>query len=199
MDCSTPGFPVLHHLPQLAQTHIHHISDAIQPSHSLSSPSPPAFNLSHCQGLFQWIGSSHQVPKYWSFSILPMNIQGWFPLGLTGSISLQSKRFSRVFSNTTAQKHKSSALSLFMVQLSHVYMTTGKIIALTIQTFVSKVVSLLFNMLSRFLRAFHLRSKCLLFSPLQSPSAVILETKKIKSVTVSTGVGSHFFSRRSLM
>ena len=79
----------------------------------------------------------------------------------------------------------SSALSLFMVQLSHLYMTTGKIIALTIQTFVSKVVSLLFNMLSRFVIAFHLRSKCLLFSRLQSPSVVILEPKKIKSDAVS--------------
>ena len=78
-------------------------------------------------------------------------------------------------------------------------MTTGKIIALTIQTFVSKVVSLLFNMLSRFVIAFHLRSKCLLFSRLQSPSVVILEPKKIKSVIGSTGVGSQFFSRGSLM
>ena len=75
MDCSTPGFPVHHQLLELAQTHVHQVSDAIQPSHPLSSPSPPAFNLSKHQGLFQWVSSSHQVPKYWSFSfsIIPSN------------------------------------------------------------------------------------------------------------------------------
>ena len=75
MDCSTLGFPVLYHLPKLAQTHIYWISDAIQPSHPLLSPSPPAFNLSQHQGLFQWVGSLYQVPEYWSvsFSISPSN------------------------------------------------------------------------------------------------------------------------------
>ena len=68
MDWSTPGFPVHHQLPELAQTHVHWVSDTIQPSHPLSSPSPPAFNLSQNQGLFQWVSSSHQVAKYWSFS-----------------------------------------------------------------------------------------------------------------------------------
>ena len=63
MDCSTPGFPILHHLLQFAQTHVHWVSDAIQPSHLLSPPSPPAFSLSQHQGLFQWVGSSHQVAK----------------------------------------------------------------------------------------------------------------------------------------
>ena len=78
MDCSTPGFPVLHHLPELAQIHVHWVGDAIQSSHPLSSPSPFVFNLSQDQGLFQWVGSS---PKYcsFSFSINPSkNIQGWF-------------------------------------------------------------------------------------------------------------------------
>ena len=68
MDCSTPAFPVLHHLPELAQTHVQWVSDAIQPSHPLSSASPPAFNPSQHQGLFQWVSSSHQVAKYWTFS-----------------------------------------------------------------------------------------------------------------------------------
>ena len=68
MNCSTPGLPVHHQLPEFTQTYVHWVSDAIQPSHPLSSPSPPAFNLSQHQGLFQWVGSSHQVPKYWSFS-----------------------------------------------------------------------------------------------------------------------------------
>ena len=121
-----------------------------------------------------------------SASVLPTNIQGWFPLGLTGLISSQSKGLSRVFSNTTVQKHQffgthPSLRSSF----SHPYMTTGKTIALTKRTFVGKVTSLLFNMLSRFVIVFLPRSKCVLISCPQSPSAVILEPKKIKPLTVS--------------
>ena len=91
MDCSTPGFPVHQQLPELAQTHVHWIGNDIQPSHPLLSPFPPAFNLCQHQGFFKWIGSLHQVAKVIgaSASILPMNIQDWFPLGLTGLISLQ--------------------------------------------------------------------------------------------------------------
>ena len=75
MDCSTSGFPVHHQLPELAQTHVHQVSDAIQPSHPLSSLSPPAFNLSQHEGLFQWVSSSRRYPKYWnlSFSDSPSN------------------------------------------------------------------------------------------------------------------------------
>ena len=120
-----------------------------------------------------------------SASVLPMYIQDRFPLGLTGLISLQSKGLSRVFSSITVQKHQFFIAQLFMVQLSHPYMTTGETIALTIQTFVGKVVSLLFNMLSRLVITFLPRSKHLLISWLQSPSAVILEPPKIKSVMVS--------------
>ena len=91
MDCSTPGFPVLHQLQEFAQVQIHWVSDALQPSHPLLPPSPFAFHLSQHQGLFQWVSSSHQVAKVLgvsaSASVLAMNIQGWFPLGLTGSIS----------------------------------------------------------------------------------------------------------------
>ena len=104
-DCSTPGLTVPHHLPELAQTHLHWVNDAIQPSHPLSSPSPPALNLSQHQGLFQWVGSSHQVAKVLELQLL-MNIQGWFPLGWTGWISLQTKGLSRVFSSTTVWKHQ---------------------------------------------------------------------------------------------
>ena len=103
-----PGFPVLHSLPEFAQTHVHWISDVIQPPHPLSPPSPPVLNLSQNQGLFQWVGSLHQRGGQSigpSASVLPMNIQGWFPLGITGWISLQSKGLSRVFSNTSVQKH----------------------------------------------------------------------------------------------
>ena len=85
-DCSTPGLPVHHQLPEFTQTHVHWVSDVIQPSHSLSSPSP-IFNLSQHQGLFQWVSSSHQVAKVFAFQlqpVLPMNIWDWSPLGWTG-------------------------------------------------------------------------------------------------------------------
>ena len=116
--------------------------------------------------LFTWGGQSIGVSA--SASVLPMNTQDWSPLGWTGWISLQSKGLSRV------------------VQLSHTYMTTGKTIALTRWTFVGKVMSLLLNMLPRLAITFLPRSKRLLISWLQSPSAVILEPPKIRSDTVST-------------
>ena len=119
-----------------------------------------------------------------SASVLLMNIQGWFPLGLTGLISLLSKGLSRIFSNTTIQRHHSLALSLYGPTLTSIH-DYWKIKVLTIQTFVGKVMSLLYNMLSRLVIAFLLRSKCLLISWLQSLSTVILEPRKIKSVTVS--------------
>ena len=75
MDCSTPGFPVLYHLPEFAQTHVHWVSDAVQPSHPLSSPSPPAFNLSQQQGLFQWVSSLHQVAKVLEFQLQYQSFQ----------------------------------------------------------------------------------------------------------------------------
>ena len=163
MDCCTPDFPVLHYLQEFAQTHVHWVSDAIQPSYPLPSPSLSAFNLSQHQGLFQGVSASHQVAKvldlqlqHHSSFILPMNIQGWFSLAWTGWISLLSKGLSRVFSNTTVQKHQHSAF--FIVQLSHPYMTTGKTIALTRRTFVDKVMSLLFSMLSRLVITFFPRS-----------------------------------------
>ena len=91
---SMPDFPVLHHLLELVQAHVHRVGDAIQPSHPLSSPSPPALNLFQHQGLFKWVSSLYQVAKVLvsaSTSVLPMNIQDWFPLGWTNWISLQSK------------------------------------------------------------------------------------------------------------
>ena len=187
MNRSTPGLPVHHQLPEFTWTHVHWVGDAIQPSHSLSSPSPPAFNLSQDQSLFKWVSSLHQVAQVLQFQlqVLPMNTQDWFPLGWTGLISLQSKGLWSLL-----QHHRSKVSILwhsafFIVQLSHPYMTTGKTIALTRQTFVDKVMSLLFNMLSRLVITFLPRSKCLLISRLQSPS-VILEPRKIKSATVST-------------
>ena len=148
MDCSKPGFPLLYHLPELAQANVHWVSDAIQPSHPLFSLSPLAFNLSQHQGLFQWVSSSHQVAKYWSFSfnISPSNEYSgliffridWFDL-----LAVQGPPKSLL------QHHSSKASILrgsafFTVQLLHPYMTTGKTIALTRWTCVGKVMSLLF-------------------------------------------------------
>ena len=183
MDCSTRGLPVHHQLPEFIQTHVQWVGDAIQPSHPPSSPSPPTFNLSQHQGLSQWVSSSHDVANVLgvsaSASVHPMNTQDWSPLGWTGWISLQSKGLSRVFIHTTVQKHQFFSIQFFfIVQLSHPYVTTGKTIALTRWMFVGKVMSLLFNMLSRLVIAFLPRSKHLLISMLQSPSAVILEPPK---------------------
>ena len=102
MNRSMPGLPIHHQILKFTQTHVHWVGDAIQLSHPLSSPSPPTFNLSQHQDLLKWVSSSHQsIGVSASTSVLPMNIQGWFPLGWTGWISLQSKGLSRVFSNTT--------------------------------------------------------------------------------------------------
>ena len=117
-----------------------------------------------------------------STSVPPMNTQDWSALGWTGWISLQSKGLSRVFSNTTVQKHQ--FFDVLYGPTLHPYMTTGETIALTGRNFVGKVMSLLFNMLSRLVITFLPRNKCLLISCLQSLCAVILEPKKIKSVTL---------------
>ena len=98
MNCSTPGLPVHHKLPESTQTHVHWVSDAIQPSHLMSSPSPPALNLSQHQGVFKWVSSLHQVAKGLEFQLQHQsfqNTQDCSPLGWTGWISLQSKGLSR--------------------------------------------------------------------------------------------------------
>ena len=110
MNHSMPGLPVHHQLPEFTQTHVHWVDDAIQPSHPLLSPSPPAPNPSQHQGLFQmsqlfaWSGQSIGVSA--SVLVHPMNTQDWSHLGWTGWISLLSKGLSRVFSNTTVQKYQ---------------------------------------------------------------------------------------------
>ena len=152
MNCSTPGLSVYHQLPEFTQTHAHWVSDAIQPCHPLSSPSPPAPNPSQHQGLLQWVNSSHEWPKYWSFSfsISPFNEHPGliFRMDWLDLLAVQGTLKSLL------QHHSSKASifwhsAFFTVQLSHPYMTTGKTIALTRRTFVGKVVSVLFNMLSR--------------------------------------------------
>ena len=185
MDCSTPGFPVYHQLPELAQTQVHRVSDAIQPSHPLLSPSPPALNFSQHQGLFQWVSSSHQVAKVLEFQLQHQSFQWIFRL-----ISFRTDWLDLLAVQGTLKslfQHHSSKASIlrrsafFMVRLSHPYVTAGKTIALTRWIFVGKVMFLLFNMLSRLIKAFLPRSKRLLISWLQSSSAMILEPKKIKS------------------
>ena len=153
MDCSTPGFPVLHYLPECAQNH----ETVILSNHLILCcpllllsifPSIRVFSSESAlvAGGQSCIGALASAAA----SVLPMNIQGWFPLGLTGLISSVSKGLWRVFSSTIIQKHQffSAQPSFFMVQLSQPYMTIRKTIALTIQTFVDKVMSLLFSMLS---------------------------------------------------
>ena len=150
MNCSMPGLPVHHQLPEFTQTHVHRVGDAIQPSHLLSSPSPPAPNPSQHQSLFQCVSSSHQVAKVldFSFSISPSNEYSGlvsFRMDWLDLLAVQGTLRSLL------QRHSSKASILqcsafFTIQLSHPYMTTGKTIALTRQTFVC-LLSLLFNML----------------------------------------------------
>ena len=124
MNGSTPGLAVHHHLLEFTQTHVHWVSDAIQPSHPLLSPFPPAPNPSQHQSLFQWVNSSHKVPKVLVSalaSVLPMNTQDRSPLEWTGWISLQSKGLSRVFSNTTVQKHQFFGVQLSSQSNSHIH------------------------------------------------------------------------------
>ena len=189
MNHSMPGLPVHHQHPEFTQTHIHWIGNAIQPSHLLSSPSPLALNLSQHQGLSNESALRIRQPTFWSFSsnISPSNE---FPGLISFRIDWLHLLAVQGTLKSLLQQHSSKASilqhsSFFIVELSHPYMTTGKTIALTRWTFVDKVTSLLLNMLSRLVIAFLLRSKCLLISWLQPPSAVILEPPKIKSVTVS--------------
>ena len=181
MDYRTPGFPVHHQLPELAQTHA---MESLIPFNHLILCRPlllllsifPSIMVYPVSQLFASGGKS--IGAWASGPVFPMNIKDWFPSGLTGSSC--SSRDSQESSPTPQFKSfNSSALSFLTVHLSHLYMTTGKTIVLTRWTFVSKVMSLLCNMLSRFVIAFLPRSKCLLISWLQSPSAVILEPKEI--------------------
>ena len=175
--------------PGVTQIHVHRVGDAIQPSHPLLSPSLPAPNPSQHQGLFQWVNSSYQMAK-----VLELQLQISPSNEPPGLISFRMDCLALLAVQGTLKsllQHHSSKASIlrcsafFMVQFSHLYMTTGKTTALTIQTFVGKVMSLLLNILSRLVITFLPRSKHLI-SWLQSPSAVIVEPSKIKSLTVST-------------
>ena len=184
VDCSIPGFPVLHHLPEFVQTHVHWVDDAIQPYCPLPSPSLPAFNLPSSRVFSKESALRIRWPKYWSisFSISPSN-------EYSGSISFRIDWLDLLAVQGTLKsllQHHSSKASIlwysayFIAQLSHPYMTSGKTIALTRRRFFGKVVSLLSNMLSMLVITFLSRSKPIWNSWLQSPSAVILEPPKIK-------------------
>ena len=142
MDCSTPGFPVHHQFLELTQIHVHLVSDTIQPSHPLSFPSPPAFNLFQHQGLFQEVSSLHQVAKVLEFQLSKSPSNEY-----SGLISFRMDRLDLLAVQGTLKsllQHHSSETSIlrhsafFIVQLSHPYMTTGKTIALTRQTLLAK-------------------------------------------------------------
>ena len=173
MDCSTSGFPVLYCLPEFAQIHVHWVGDAllnISSSAALFSFCLQSFPASG-SFLMNWLFTScgRSIGASASASVLPVNIQGWFPLGLTGWISLQSKGLSRVFPSTTVLKHPFFNAQPSLWSNSHICIwLTRKTIALSRRTFVSKVMSLFLNMPSRFVIAFLPRSKCLLIPWLQT-------------------------------
>ena len=158
MDHSMPGLPVHHQLPEFTQTHLYRVGDTIQPSHPLLSSSPPALNLSQHQGLFQWVSCSREVAKVLEFQLQHQSFQrtprtdsfrmDWLDLlAVQGTLKSLLQQHS---SNTSILQRS----AFFIVQLSHPYMTTGKTIALNRQTFVGKVMSLLFNVLSRLVITF---------------------------------------------
>ena len=183
MNRSMPGLPVHQQIPEFTQTHAHRVGDAIQSPHSLSSPSPPALIPPRIRVFSNESTLCMRWPKNWSFSfsISPSNEHPGliFRMDWLDLLAVQGTLKSLL------QHHSSKASILqcsafFMVQLSHPYMTTGKTIALTRWTFVGKVMSLFFNMLSRLIITFFPRSKGLLISWLQSLYAVILKPPKSK-------------------
>ena len=181
MECSMPGHPVHYQLLELTQTHVHWVIDAIQPFHPLSSPSPPVFKFPSIRVFSKESVLHMKWTQYWSFSISSSN-------AYSGLISIRIDWLDLPSGQGTLksllQHHSSKAsifrcLAFFMVQLSHSFMTTGKTIALTRWTFVGKVMSLLFIMLSRLVIAFLPRRK-LLISWLQSSSVVIFGDQEKK-------------------
>ena len=147
-------------------SHVHWISDTLQLSHPLL-PSSPAFNLSQNLSLFRWFRSSIKWPKFWSFSFninTSNEYSGLISLGLTGLISLEFKELSRVLSNITDEKHHFFSTQPSLWSASHICRITGKMLALTRWTFVSKVMSLIFSVLSKSVIDFLPRRNCLLIS-----------------------------------
>ena len=186
MNCSMPGLTVPQHLLELAQVCVHQIGDAIQTSHPLL-PSSPGFNLSQHQDLFWWVGFSHQVAKVLELQFQHQSFQWIFRIDWLDLLAVQGTLKSLLQhygSKPSILRHS----AFFTVQLSFPYMTTGKTRALTKRTFVGKVVSLIFNLLCRFVIAFLPRSKCIFILWLQSWSAVILEPKSFTISIVSPSI-----------
>ena len=187
LDCNTLGFPILHYLSEFIQTHVHWVSDVIQPSHLFCPLVFLPLNFPSIRVFSNELALRIRWPNYWRFSISSSN-------EYSGLMSFRIDWFDLLAARGTLEsllQHHSSKASIlqcsafFMVQLSHPYMTIGKTLSLTIWTFVSKVMTLLFNTLSGFVTVLLPRSKRLFISRLQSLSTVILEPKKIKSATVS--------------
>ena len=168
MNCSTPGLPVHHQLTEFTQTHAHRVGDAIHPSHPLSSPSPPAPNPSQHHGLFQWVNSSHEMAKVLEFQLQHQSFQ-WTPRtyllydGLAGS-PCSPRDSQESFLTPQFKSINSSVLSFLHSPAITSIHDHCKNLALTRWAFVGKVMSLLFNMLSRLVITFLQRSKCLLIS-----------------------------------
>ena len=154
-------------LPEFAQTHIHWVGDAIQPSYPLLPPSPPALSLSQHQSLFHELALCIRWPNIGasaSASVLPMNIQGWFPLGLTGWISLQSKGLSRVFSSTTVWRHQFLDSQPSLWSNSHIHTWLLEELQLWLHGLCQKNYVCFLKILSMFVTAFLPKSMCLLIS-----------------------------------
>ena len=153
MNRSMPGLPVHHQFPGFTQTHVHRVSDAIQPSHPGSPPSPPAPNPSQHQSLFQWVNSSYEMAKVLELQLQHHSFQrnpraDLLQNGLIGS-PCRPRTLKRLLQHHSSKASVLQRSAFFTVQLSHPYMTTGKTIALTRRTLVGKIMSLLLNMLSR--------------------------------------------------
>ena len=198
MNCSTPGLPGYHQLLEFTQSHAHWvqwchpaISSSVVPFSSCPQALPGSGSFPMNQ-FFTWGGQSTGISA--STSVLPMHTQGWSPLRCTGWIRCSSRKFQESSPIPQSKSINFQHTAFFTVQLSHPYMTTGKPIALTSWTFVGKVMSLLFNMLSRLVITFVPRSKHFLISWLQSPAAVILEPPKI-SLTLFP-LSPHLFPMR---
>ena len=186
MNRSIPGLTVHHKPPEFTQTHAHRVGDAIQPSHLLLSPSPPAPNPSQHQGLFQWVNSSHEVTKVLEFQLQHQSFQST-PRTYLLQDGLVGSPCSPRDSQESSQHHSSKASifrrsAFFTVQLSHLYMTTGKIIALTRRTFVGKVMSLLFNIVQETgIKTIPMEKKCKKTKWLSEALQIAVKRREAKS------------------
>ena len=202
MDCHTPGFPVFYYLPEFAQTHLDWVYYAIRQSHPLWPNSPSVFSLSQYQSIFQWVDSLHQVTKVSELQLQHESFQRIFRVDFLEDwlvwLSCCSKDSQEFFPALQLKSISTWCSAFFMVQLSYPYMTTGKTIALTRWTFTGKVMSLLYNMLSRLVITF-LPKKSQGCSPSEWTGWTSLQSKELSRVFSNTTVQKHqFFSASTL-